>query len=120
MIVDAADLFLQRFPGLRKALEKRRKYSHRRQYSPYIKNFSDLTTEEPPSGGGAGLAIAGLAAASTLRHGPREPSLRSTDEDTNAQFGDLVANYIRGSGLTSMQKLTLQGEILGLIANKIK
>ena len=40
--------------------------------------------------------------------------------DSDAQFGNLVANCLRDSNLSMVQKLALQGEILGLIASKIK
>ena len=126
--VQDCNLFMHRFPHLREDLARRRKTSRRRQYGPYSKTKYDLpsTPQPPPPGGSAGLALAGLAA-STLLSGPREPFLRSAEKenlagqyDSDTQFGKLVANTLRESGLSVVQKLGLQGEILSLIANKIR
>ena len=46
--------------------------------------------------------------------------VRQNVNDSDAQFGNLVANFLRESNLSMVQKLALQGEILGLIASKIK
>ena len=120
------NLFITRFPGLRDELVARRKTSRRRLFSPYKKTKYDLptTTPQPPSGGAAGLALAGLAA--SLRSGPREPGLRSVpveqeahESDSDSQFGYLVASTLRESNLSVAQKLGLQGEILSLLASRI-
>ena len=46
--------------------------------------------------------------------------IRQEANDSDAQFGNLVANFLRESNLSMVKKLALQGEILGLIASKIK
>ena len=55
----------------------------------------------------------------TKREDNTETDTKSAN-DSDAQFGNLVSNCLRDSNLPMVQKLALQGEILGLIASKIK
>ena len=60
---------------------------------------------------------------STKKNGNIKTEMNQDSKNANdgdAQFGNLVANCFRESNLSMVQKLALQGEILGLIASKIK